>query len=326
MNTYDQLLKLKKLNSICLIGHVKPDPDAFCSMVALREFLLNEFNIPIVNIYAECNSIPEDCKPILENIELNAHMENYDCAIIMDAPTICRTGKYESLFNSAPLKGVIDHHNTNELSLDITIVEETSSTCEIIYSIFKYFNYNPPKETKGKLYAGLITDTNNFTVGKFGKRTYQMASDYVEDINYKNIYSHFLSKRNLKEMKALACTIQNIQTYYNNRIIYTFISDKEYADLNLKDEDCVVIVNNLNTITEADIICFVRPRDDGYYVSMRAKQGFNVADVAKANGGGGHIGAAGFQSTSSISEICSQLIEEFKDQMSLKRRFDNKLF
>ena len=326
MNTYDQLLKLKSFNSICLIGHVKPDPDAFCSMVAFRDFLINEFKIPTVNIYAECRSVPEDCKPILENIELNSNRSNYDCAIIMDAPTICRTGKYESLFMSAPFKAVIDHHNTNELSLDINIVEETSSTCEIVYSIFKYFNYNPSTEIKGKLYAGLITDTNNFSVGKFAKRTFQMASDYVEDINYKEIYKHFLAKRNLKEMKALACTIQNIQTYYDNRLVYAYITDDEYLKLNLKDDDCVIIVNQLNTITEADIICFVRPRDDSYYVSMRCKEGFNVAEVAKLNGGGGHVGAAGFITTQSINDIAKILITEFEKQMKIKRVDNNKLF
>ena len=326
MNKYKQLTKLKKFKKICLISHKEPDPDALSSMVAFREFLINKFKVPQVLIYADYETLSPQCAEIIENIEINTNEEGFDCAILLDAPNIERAGAFSYKMNIAPFKVVIDHHNTNELKLDINIVEETSSTCELVYDIMKNFKYTPSYETKGKLYAGLITDTGNFTVGNFGSRSFKMASDYVDEIDNTSIYKAFLMNTSLKNFKVLGYAIQNISTHLDNKLIITYISKQQAEELNLTADDYLGIVNDLNTIKEANIVCFCQPRENGFYVSMRAKEGFNVAEIAKLHNGGGHVGAAAFTSELSIEELKKYLSKEFDEQLTTIERKRKTLF
>ena len=325
-NNYKKLNKLKKYDSICLIGHKDPDPDALSSMVVLKEFLTNEFEIENISLFAEVNELSPQCLEILDGIELNPNLISFDCAILLDSPNIDRAGIYSFLLKNAECTVVIDHHNTNELDFDINIVEETSSTCEIVYSILNYFGYTPSDESKGKLYAGVITDTGNFTVGKIGPRTFELASDYVNDIDYVNIYKAFLMNNTLKNIKVLGLTIQNLTSHHDDKLILTHISQEEATKMDLSSDDYLGIVNYLNTIKEANIVCFIQPKGNEFYVSMRAKEGFNVADVAKRHNGGGHIGAAAFQTDQPIKEIKEYLVKEFAEQLSTNQRKRKKIF
>ena len=45
---------------------------------------------------------------------------------------------------------------------------------------------------------------------------------------------------------------------------------------------------------------------------MRAREGYSVSDIAKKNGGGGHNGAAAFESDLPVSEIENMLTSDFK--------------
>ena len=135
MKKYKIFDDLALTKSVCLIGHMEPDADALCSMVVLRDFLVRYFNIKAVDLFAECESLPNNYYPILENIKINKPIKNYEVAIMMDTPNIDRLGNYRELFEKAKKKIVIDHHKTNTYSGDINLVEDVSSTCEIVFNI-----------------------------------------------------------------------------------------------------------------------------------------------------------------------------------------------
>ena len=192
---YFELDILKDTKSICIIGHIEPDPDALSSMVVLKHFLKNQYNVEYIDLCAQNEVLsdgmlailgkdtliqnPQDCKP------------NYDTAIMMDSPNIDRLGVFKSLFENARHRVVIDHHATNLYQGNINIVEICSSTCEIVYSIIKEFGKTLSNEEKGKIYAGIITDTNNFSVGEIKERTFKICSEICE-----NIKSFFILKHN----------------------------------------------------------------------------------------------------------------------------------
>ena len=326
MKKYIELEKLKNIKSVCIIGHIDPDADALSSMITLKEFLKSTFNINKVDLYAETENLPEIFLPIIENNKINQSIKSHHTAIMIDTPNKERLGIYKTLFESAKLKIVIDHHDTNDLSGDINIVEPCSSTCEIIYSILKYFKYNPSTKTQGKLYAGIITDTNNFTVGKFGKRTFKIASELISNIDAEKIHKHFLATTTQRQMQLLSIAIQNLTSLNHGQILISHITDNELKNFKATSEDCSIIINKLATIANCKLVCFTYSKSGSYYVSMRATQGFDVSSIAKENGGGGHVGAAAFNSDKKLFEIEEYIIKNFTKQLENKQRKTEKIF
>ena len=200
MKSYAKLNVLNNIKSVCILTHINPDADALCSSVVLRSFLMSYFKIPKIDIFAECSGIPNNYLSILGKIQLNKEPKNYEAAIMVDCPNTDRLGIYKHLFKKAKTKIVIDHHSTNIYEGDINIVENVSSNCEIIYSIFKHFKQEISVENQGKLYAGLITDTNNFTVGRITSKTFKIASEFEPNIEREAIYNNFLANNTLKNI------------------------------------------------------------------------------------------------------------------------------
>lgn len=326
MKIYNKLNVLNNTKSVCILTHINPDADALCSGIVLREFLKKHFNISKVDIFAESNSLPECYTPILGSVKINKSIQNYQVAIMLDSPNTDRLGTYKNLFLNAKTKIVIDHHATNNFDGDINIVEIVSSTCEIIYSILKSYKFEISNENKGKLYAGIITDTNNFTVGKVTRTTFKIASEFENYIHREAIYNNFLSNNSLKNMQLLALAIQNIVSFNHNQIIISHISHEEAKKFKAEHNDFNGIINRLATINVARYVCFIHPKGDEYYVSMRARNGADVSQIAKTNGGGGHAGAAAFPSSKSLKEIEQIILTSFRNENQNFKLLSNKIF
>ncbi len=312
MNNYESLKQISNYKSICLIGHTSPDADAFASMVVLKNFLTKVFQFETIDLFAECSKIPHQYKTLIGNDNVNGPTKMYDVAIMMDSPNTERLGIYKTLFDDAKLKFVIDHHQTNLYQGDFNIVEKQGSTCEIVFQILKEFNYELTQIDKELIYSGIITDTNNFTVGNFNSKTFSMVAEFIDDIDNEAIYNQFFRNNSLKNMQLLATAIDNISVFNQDQVIISHLSKDETTKLNAKFDDFVGIINKLATINNCKLVCFIYPKGDNYYVSLRSRQGLKISHIAKNNGGGGHDGAAAFMSNLSIEEIKKLILHEFQ--------------
>lgn len=313
---YDELLILKNIKSVCLISHISPDADALGSMVTIKAFLKSLFNVEQVDMFAEAPKIHHSYTKILIGNVLNpTPIESYEACIVLDCPNSERLGKYKQMFMDSPIKIVIDHHNTNLYEGQINIVENVSSTCEIVYRILKSFNYEFTLKDKNDIYSGIITDTNNFSVGNFTKSTFDVVGEIVDDINAKNIYLNHFSNNSLKNMQMFGVALQNLKAYENNRIIISHISNEEALKFDATYEDFMGIINRLATITGSKMICLIQPKNEEYYVSLRSSQEYDVSPIATKYGGGGHRCACAFNSDKTIEELENLILQEFKSAL-----------
>ena len=312
MKNYNILNILSQSKSVCLISHIEPDADALSSMIVLREFIKKHFKINKVDIFAETQSLPNNLKQILGTVKLNKKTSNYHTAIMIDCPNTDRLGCYKNLYENAKLKFSIDHHSSNLKINKYDIVELCSSTCEIIYSILKYFKFPISKSNQAKLYAGLITDTGNFSFGNITDKTFKIASEFNSNINRNEIYKAFFNNNSLKNLQLLSLAIQNITSFDHGKIIISHISKEENANYKANFQDYVGIINKIANINTSLLTCLIETRDDKYYVSMRSKNNLDISSIAKKQGGGGHKCAAAFISSDSLKEIEQFILIEFR--------------
>ncbi|MBQ9795980.1 MAG: DHH family phosphoesterase [Clostridia bacterium] len=327
MKNYEILNSIQHSKSLCIIGHISPDTDALSTMVILKEFIIKYFNIPIVDLFAEgFNPSSDYYSEIVGNEIINPQQQTYETAIMVDSPNLERIGIYKDLFLGAHQKIIIDHHATNSFVGNINIVEMCSSTCEIVYSILKEFKYKLSKSNQGKLYAGIITDTNNFTVGNFGKRTFKIASQICSNIKTTLIYNHFLANTTLRQMQLIAIALNNLTSFEHGQIIISHITTQDLDKYNARPDDCSVIINKLATISGNKLVCFIYPKENQLYVSMRAKGNLDISQIAKQNGGGGHKGAAAYLSTKPLLEIEKYTLKKFSSLLENHKETTQKLF
>ena len=311
MNNYKPLKQLKKFKSVCLIGHLSPDTDDFASLVCFKHFLESKFKLANVDIFAEYNKVSNSLQAIISNTKINPTPKQYDCAVMMDCPNTERLGKFKDLFVNAPYKIVIDHHATNDFCGDINIVENISSTCEIIFKIMRQFKYTPTDDEYEKLYCGILADTNGFAVGNFDEQTFKIAAECSKHVNVKKCYKQSLVNKSLANMQMLAVAILNVEQFENNKIVFTKI---------LNNDELYGISNQLNGIEDAKIICVYSNRGSANYVSFRTKDDYDISKLAKSYGGGGHPGAAAFITDLSYTDIKTELLPKLKKILKSKQK------
>ena len=75
--------------------------------------------------------------------------------------------------------------------------------------------------------------------------------------------------------------------------------------------------NLLSRVAEANLIAaFIEMRDNTIKVSMRARPGYNVADIAMKLGGGGHKLAAGFTMTGPLDAVLKRVLPNLRKEAS----------
>ena len=116
-------------------------------------------------------------------------------------------------------------------------------------------------------------------------------------------------------MNVLAVAINNISSYDHGKIIISQISHQQSKTIKANQEDYSCITNKLASISGNLFTAFIYPKNNEYYVSLRSKPGYNVAEIANKRNGGGHIGASAFRCTTSLTEVQKFLLSEFRQQL-----------
>ncbi len=311
MKKYEILNRLKELNNVCVISHLAPDADAFASL-NLTENFLHFLRVKNVDLFTELTGEIEQFNFLFDLSSINLVAKSYDAVILLDCANSERAGVYVNLFKETKLKIVIDHHITNTLEGDINIVENVSSTVEVLYKILAEFNYPFTKNDYTNIYAGIITDTGNFSVGEITADSFRIVAECFEQkIDYKMVYNRLCATTTLSSLKALALAVDNIKSYENGKILITHISKDEENQTNLQDQDYEGVINKLAEINNCEMVAFIKPRNNKYYISMRSR-GYDISTIAINNNGGGHRCASAYWSDDTIDTIENYLLTAFK--------------
>lgn len=328
MGKYNNFFNLiKKLKSIALIAHKDPDADAFASLVVMSDFLKQKLKIVTVDAFADFDLVDAKCKPFLPYIQINPDIKKYDAVILLDCTSFNRVGKYIDVINDTDTTINIDHHSTNKLEASLNIVEEISSTCELLYLMLMSKKYKLGKRQLAMLTAGILTDTNGLKVGRITPNTFKIVEEAVSfGVDIERLNENFFGKSTLKNMRLLSRTIQNIETYEKGKIIISTLSKNDLVEENATHEDTTGIMARIQGLEGSLFTCFIQERQDATYVSMRSSKGYDVSTVATKHGGGGHICAAAFLSHDSIDDIKILLVKELKKQLKNKVNNTEELF
>lgn len=297
---------IQEYNHIVIFRHINPDPDAIGSQFGLAEAI--SLNYP-----NKCVEVAGDFpKEVVNLFDYRYKFFNNSqigfLAIVLDTANRERIdGDYSKCGNLIK----VDHHLVVDQFGDFNIVDDTaSSTCQLIASFLKEYQYTLNKEIATSLYLGLVTDSNRFLYESTDYRTFEIASYLVDKgINLNQIYNRLY----LKPAKNLEINKFILNNYkVKGKVAYFVLKDSDLNSLEITRQEGSNYVNSLAGIEEYKIWFCVTENvvDNSYRVSIRSRD-YSVNEVASKYSGGGHRLAAG--ATLSSLDLLPELINDLNN-------------
>ncbi len=295
--------------------HFKPDADAICSSLTMKEWLetLNSNNVVDVFFDFENNEVPEMYKEFIDCEFNKQNCKEYDVAIVLDCPNINRVCFME--YKPELFKYIvnIDHHTSNTRFGNLNLVlYSSSSTCELLHYIIKREDGVITNRMAKNIYAGIITDTNCFAKISINSATFQVVSELLKkDFNARDVKIHFFQNVTKSKTFLMQKALGSLRFYNEDKFAIMHIRQKDFIVTHATYEDSLGIVDNgINIENVLICACIIEQENNVFYVSLRGKFNVNVAEIAESFGAGGHESMAAFTFNGEISCLETQLIEK----------------
>jgi phosphoesterase RecJ-like protein len=173
MQIHEILALIDKLDAklAVLLCHHNADPDAIGSACAFSK-LLKQLRPNLETEVAAASGPSRLAKEMLKTLPLKLtaqpRIEEADIIILLDTNTIQQLDEWGKRINLNKPLVVIDHHashtETERLATISVADEKASSTCEVVYRLFKEAEVQPTLDEAKALFLGIAFDTRHFII------------------------------------------------------------------------------------------------------------------------------------------------------------------
>lgn len=242
-------------------------------------------------------------------------LSRYRCAIVADCPSLDRIGPVRPGLSADIRLLNIDHHQDNECFGAVNIVEEVSSTCELLYHLASGLGYEVDAVAADQLYAGILFDTGGFRFSLTTAITFEVAADLVRrGARLDAIAQDVFGNKSLGSVKQRGQAIESLALYLGGRVAVLHL-DREAMSAGEPDE----VVNYGLMIRGVEVAVLLKERAPGCYrISLRSRDKVDVSQVASIFGGGGHARAAGLELTGAPQDIVENILAEISRYLKYK--------
>jgi len=319
------LLEQVEAKLVVLLCHHNADPDAVCSAYALSN-LLRQL-MPSLELEIGAAQGPSRLSKHLLNfipVKLveNPRIEEADLIILLDTNTIQQLDDWADRVKraEAPLI-VIDHHashpETEKIARLCLSDESASSTCEIIYDLFKEANIRLDEDVALALFLGIAFDTRHFLLAS--SSTLKVLADLVDaGVNVQKAISMLSLPMDFSERIARLKACKRMKLMKINDWILAF------SHVSAFQASAARAIISLG----ADVAVVAGQHNDSIRISLRCtnefhkKTGIHLGrDIAKPLGeylngmGGGHSVSAGVNGSGEIESAFKRCVKLFKEKL-----------
>ena len=240
-------------------------------------------------------------------------LSRYRCAIVADCPSLDRIGPVRPSLSPDIRLLNIDHHRGNECFGTVNIVEEVSSTCELLYHLAIGLGYEIDAVAADQLYAGILFDTGGFRFSLTTATTFEVAADLVRrGARLDAIAQDVFGNKSLGSVKQRGQAIESLVLHLGGRVAVLHL-DREAMSAGEPDE----VVNYGLMIRDVEVAVLLKERAPGCYrISLRSRDKVDVSQVASTFGGGGHARAAGLELTGAPEDIVESILAEIRQYLN----------
>ncbi|MBQ9313428.1 MAG: DHH family phosphoesterase [Clostridia bacterium] len=304
-------------SSVVIMGHKNMDADCLGSAMGMyilaksyekeAHVVFNKKGVAIDELVRKIVTSDKLSDVIVSEEELLPTINEDTLLIVVDTHKIDLV-ESQAILNKVNKVAIIDHHRRGTEAIENAILTfqevYASSASELVTEILQYseLKIEIPTLVAECLYAGILTDTKNFTQ-KTGVRTFEAAA-YLKKLGVDVAMINKLFQNDVDTYVSIADVIRNSEILFGSVAIAICPKGLEnQIQITAQAADELL---NLNSIDTSFVLSEV---DDKVYISGRSNGKVNVQMVLEKLGGGGHMMIAGAQVQGmSVEEVKKMLI------------------
>lgn len=308
------LEEIRAAESVLIGTHLNPDGDALGSALGLSHYL---DGIGVANEVVCHHPAPKNLMflPGVQRVRQVPKHEKHDLGFMLDLDSLDRLGTTQPYFASCTRTMVIDHHVPMEKPGDVRIVDTTApATAAILTGLLIAVGAELTPEMSTCLLTGIVTDTGSFRFRNTTPEAFQLAAVLLEhggDINL--VSEEIFQRKPLSSARLLGFALERLELEMEGHIAWSTLGYRDFEETGAKDEDTEGFVNEILSIDTVQMAAILRePKPGKVRCSLRSRANYDVAQVARIFGGGGHRNAAGCTLDAPIDEAAQMVVVELK--------------
>jgi len=291
--------------NVVLVTHSHPDGDALGSLFGFaaildvlgkRVFCFLEEKVS--HLYDFLPNSSQASNSLEEYREFVAGANGDIIVVALDCGDEDRLGKAKQKFLELEPFLVIDHHRSHRQFGTISWVDpHCSSTGEMVYELALALDAPITYECAYNLYVAICTDTGSFRYECTKPKTMHIAAELLEKgVRPEEVSSHLYDNSSQERLKLMEMVLSTITLYDSDRVAIMHVSEEMLAESGATLQDVEGFIDLPRSLRSVKVAVLVKEASNGTVaVSLRAKGGCDVSQVAKQFDGGGHRNAAGFR-------------------------------
>ncbi|MFM8359236.1 MAG: DHH family phosphoesterase [Verrucomicrobiota bacterium] len=287
---------LEAAQTVCVVGHVRPDGDCIGSQLGLAQALDNAGKT--VTVWNE-DVVPDKLR-FLDPRRMVRPPEpgcRFDVVAAVDCAAHDRLGAVAPHIGDRGCLVNIDHHASNTRYGDLNWVSPREpSTGELVYDLCGWAGWKITRPIADCLLAAISTDTGSFQYPSTTPDTLVTAARLVEaGADLGRICQEVYQSHPLSRVRLLRHVYSSFRLTHDNRTAYYWLRKRDYARAGASTEESEGLIDHIRAIDGVVVaVVFEEVEPELTRVSLRSKSGaVDVAAIAQSFGGGGHKAAAG---------------------------------
>jgi bifunctional oligoribonuclease and PAP phosphatase NrnA len=286
-NTVQEVAEfLKTLDRVAITTHVGADGDAIGASAALVR-LMRALGAAAVFCHAE--EVPSYLRWMLPEEIFRELPQGHDL-LVVDTSRADRAGV------PVPEAGArlnLDHHEDNPFYGEYNLVNpRAAASAEIVADLYVELGVPIDKEAAEAIYAGIRTDTGDFRFRNISPRAHELVADLLRaGVVPAEVHERINRRGSLEQLRIVGVSLAKAERY--GEVLISTVDNADYERTGAGELDSKEAIDQLRSVAGIDVVAHLREVPEGTKGSLRSER-FDVGEIARLFGGGGHKLAAGY--------------------------------
>lgn len=290
-------------------GHVSPDGDCLGSQLGLAA-ALRSMGKRVTCLLAKDEPVDERLGFLpgaADLVPASSFAGEAAAFVAVDVPTRERMGEAAAaLLDRCAASLTLDHHAADEAMTELAYVDpDAASVTMLVWEVARLLGADLEGAVATCCYTGLVTDTGRFQYQNTDRAALAAAADMVgAGADPSAVSREVFQNRSLPSIRLESMAVDRMELGAGGTFALSWLSLADFAAVGAVKADAEPVIDALRSVAGVRVACILREQDGAVRGSIRAKDGTDVAAVARRFGGGGHRAAAGFTLELPLGEAC----------------------